>query len=265
MDYTTQASTYHPAAEVHPRTWWEPALAAVPHLWMGTTIILALLDGHVLPGLPYETLSTISDISLVLLLTVGLMIAVYAARNERPLWTASWSSYTIIALVAVPGRMILLQNPDTLVYQMGFLLMAGLAIAILYFLRFRRQPLHALLMMLIFILLAPQLMLYDIIIPYNVEAAFILLLSVMAATVAALTIIIHQWALGAALALGASLLANLVHTLLGTFAVESTGPASGGLIISSGVFLASSLLSVLILYGPWMFWNVVDSARRKPA
>ena len=129
----------------------------------------------------------------------------------------------------------------------------------------RRQPLHALLMMLIFILLAPQLMLYDIIIPYNVEAAFILLLSVMAATVAALTIIIHQWALGAALALGASLLANLVHTLLGTFAVESTGPASGGLIISSGVFLASSLLSVLILYGPWMFWNVVDSARRKPA
>ncbi len=262
MNNTTRAGSYQTASEAAPRTYWGPVLAAIPHLWMGTIIILALLDGHVLPGLPYQALSTISDISLVLILTVGLMVSVYASRNERPLWTASWSSYTIIALVALPGRIILLQNEDLQVYQMGFLFLAGLAIAILYFLRFRRQPLHALLMILIFILLMPLFILEGI--PYNVEALFVMLLSVMAATVAALTIIIRQWAMGAVLALGASLLANLVHTLLSTFAVESTSPASGGLIFSSGVFLASSLLSVLIIYGPWMFWNVVDSGRRKP-
>ncbi len=263
MDYTTHAKSYPPTSETAPRPRWEPVLAALPHLWMGATIILGLLDGHVLPGLPYQALSTISDISLVLIITVGLMIAGYASRNDRPLWAASWSSYTIIALVALAGRIILLQNEEDTIYQMGFLVLAGLAIAISYFLRFRRHPLHALLMVLIFILLAPLFFLEGI--PYAVEAIFVLLLSVLAATVAAIVVIIRQWALGAVLALGASLLANLVHALVATFTVESTTAAGGGLLVSSGIFMASSLLSVVILYGPWMFWNVFDSGRRKPA
>lgn len=259
MIYSRQADFYPKDAEGQYRRHWGPLLAAIPHLWMGATIIIGLLDGYVLTNLPDESLSIVSDISLVLLLTAGLMIAGYASRHDSPIWAASWSSYTIIALVVVPGRMILLQDPDYMIYQMGFLALAGLAIAILYFLRFRRQPLHALQMSLIFILLTPLLALDDI--PYSGECLFILLLSVLAASVAAVAVFLRQWAFGSMLALGASLLASFVLAVVCPSVAYSSAAASGGLLLSSGIFLTCSLLSVVILYGPWMFWNVVDSGR----
>jgi hypothetical protein len=261
MIHYTQVDSYPHEAEELSRREWDPTLAALPHLWMGATLCLALLDGNVMPGLPDQTLATIADISLVLFLATGLIIAGYAARNDHPLWSASWSGYTLLALAAVPGRMIVMQNDAYWIYQIGFLLLAALALMISYFLRFRRQPLHALLMVLVCLLLGPLFFLDAI--PYTVEVLFAIFLALLAAFAAALAVIVRQWAISAAVAMGASLLAGLVLALVRTYQIEPSGAISGGLLMSAWVFLSGSLLSLVILFGPWLFWSAADSVRRK--
>lgn len=262
MSSSLQADTY-PYLFEHSRHRWDPFLAALPHLWMGACIILGLLDGKVLTDLPAETLDSISDILLVILLATGLIIAVYAARNEHPLWTASWSGYTILALAAVPGRMISVQNDENWVYGMGFMLLAGLAILIGYFFRFRRHPLHAFLMVLVYLLVAPLFFLDSI--PYAVEALFALFLSVLAASLAAFTTITRQWGFSAVIALVSSLLVGLVMLWINSNLHTPEGVVSAGLLMTAGIFLTFSLLSISILFGPWLFWSAADSARRNLA
>lgn len=260
MSYFTQADSYPYYAEAQSRRQWDPLLAALPHLWLGAIIFLALLDGHVLTGLPDNLLLNVSDISLVMLLAVGLVVAVYASRNDQPLWTASWSGHTLLAMAAVPGRLVTLRNDENWVYAAGFLVLAVLALLIGYFLRFRRQPLHALLMVLV-LLFGPLFFLETI--PAMVEALYTAFLALLAASLAAFIVVTRGWALAAVCALVASLLANLVMVYVSTAHTEASFPAGGGLLMAAGALLASSLLSIIILFGPWLFWSAADSTRSK--
>ncbi|MGW8251989.1 MAG: hypothetical protein ACWGO1_15215, partial [Anaerolineales bacterium] len=210
---SSQTSSYPSVAAERAHRNWDPVLAALPHLWLG----LGLLNGKVLTMLPEEMLAAISDILLVLLLAAGLIVALYAARNDHPLWTVSWSGYTLIALVAVPGRLIVLQGEDSYIYPMGFLMLAALAVLIGYFLRFRRQPLHALLMVLVFLLLGPLFFLDNV--PYTVDLLFAVSLALMAAAIAVLVVLSRRWVLGAGVAFAASLLAGLALALVGGWQV----------------------------------------------
>jgi len=243
---------------VHPplTSRWATVLAALPHLCMGIIISIDLFVRSYIPGhktLPFFRSSTILFIPL---LAVCLVVFFYARRQHAPLWTASWDGYTVMVTMSVFTVLLGVVDEDSYVFQVGFTILALLAVPIGYFLRFRYAPLHAMLMGLLLLPFSALIFLDTV--PLFHQAVFVLALYLSYALLAAWVVISPGWTAAVAVGWVVSLLLSAVQGVV--FATYSIAPAARSVLQSearSMFFIQAGLIS-LFYFGPWLLWKLRD-------
>jgi len=262
MNGYTQIGVYTPTAKRSPSA-WESLLAAIPHLWLAVSIAISLLGWDYIRSISPTAMQTFANMMMAGILAVSLGILIYTRRHDHPLWAAAWSGYALFMGTTTLASLLLLLAPQNDTFQLGMLALSYFAIAFGYFLRLRRARLEALLMSLVLLVMGPLVFLDNI--SHLTEAIFVLLLGVMAATIAVVTVLGRNWRLSLLLVVVANLLAVFMQAYILTFMLVPTEMFPDGASEALPLLWTGTLLVLLFYGGTWAFWESRQRLQRKSA
>ena len=259
-NYPSTSSVYPFVVDLPEPRWRAPFLAGLPHLWFGFFIAVERLDGEILTSLPALTLFSASQVLAVILLVTSLVVGIYSQFQGHPLWTQSWSSYSLVMAAGLVGLLVRSLEIEFPIEQSWIFYLTLLFVLLRYTLLFRTTPLRALLWVLLIIPVSTLLLLDAI--PDPLAASLVLLSGGLAALVAAVAVDSQRWGVCAVLALIANLLAAAASTYTRLVYIEAPSlPAGYTHQIVVEVALTSACL-IALYFGPWLFWRAWQSARR---
>ncbi|MGW8251988.1 MAG: hypothetical protein ACWGO1_15210 [Anaerolineales bacterium] len=260
-----------PAQQVDPRDaafvipkaetpWREPLWAALPHLWVGTTVMLSKLWAVSSFGSEDNPFNMVGMLSLAAFGVAVLAVLFYGWRRDWPLWTASWYGYAAWMLVVLVGLAAVRLGEDSWVFNMLLIFGVLVGLTVGYLFLFRRSRLHALLVALF---LMPVLTLFGIeAIPDGIEAFLSFYFGLLAALAAFAAVRWWSWPAGVTVAIGVNLIAGATLTYVAFYQTEITnfyGDSLGDLLIYFGIYL---VIVLFLFLGPLVFWRIWDRISR---
>lgn len=252
------AQTVHiaPQAESRPSSRWAPLLAGLPHLSMGIILSIDLFVRSFIPGHKTLPFFRSSNILFLPLLAICLVVFLYARRQHAPLWTASWDGYTVMIAMSVFTVLLGAVDEGSYVFQVGFTILALLAVPIGYFLRFRYAPRHALLMGLLLLPFSALIFLDTV--PLFHQAVFVLALYLSYALLAAWVVVSPGWTAAVTVTWVVSILLAVIQGVV--FAVYSAAPATRTILQAEArsMFLIQAGAISIFCFAPWLLWKVRD-------
>ena len=256
MSTASQTVQFALQAESRPAPRWAPLLAGLPHLFVGMVLSIDLFVRSSIPG--HKTLPFLRSSNTLLLpfLAVCLVVFFYARRHHAPLWTASWDGYAILLASAISAVLLGAMDEDSYVFQVGFTILALLALLIGYFLRFRYAPLHAILMGLLLLPLSALIFLDTV--PLFHQAVFVLVLCLSYALFAAWVVISPGWTAAVTVGWVISMLLIAIQGVV--FAVYSAAPAAGTELQAAArsMFYIQACVISFFYFAPGLLWKIRD-------
>lgn len=253
------------SSAVHPplTSRWAPVLAALPHLCMGIILSIDLFVRSSIPGHKTLPFFRSSNILFIPLLAVCLVVFFYARRQHAPLWTASWDGYTVMIAMSVFTVLLGAVDEDSYVFQVGFTILALLAVPIGYFLRFRYAPRHALLMGLLLLPFSALIFLDTV--PLFHQAVFVLALYLSYALLAAWVVVSPGWTAAVSVGWVVSILLAVIQGVV--FAVYSAAPATRTVLQAEArsMFFIQACAISIFYFAPWLLWKVRGFFMREAA
>ena len=256
MNAATRLESFTYAAPAQSSSHWAPFLAGLPHLCMGIIISIDLFARSFSPDQGTPPMSRSGNLLFFPLLVVCLVIFFYARRHHAPLWTASWDGYSVeISAIAVAALVAALDE-NSYVFQVGFTILALLAIPIGYFLRFRYAPRHALLMGMLLLPFSALIFLDTV--PLFHQAVFGLGLYLSYALLAAWVVISPGWTAAVTVGWVVSILLGAIQGVV--FAVYSAAPATHTVLQAEArsMFFIQVCAISIFYFAPWLLWKLHD-------
>lgn len=240
---------------------WAPILAAIPHLWLALSIGISLLGWDYFDRLSPNARQTFAFMMLAGILATSLGVSLYAASHGNPLWASAWNGYAILIGAFILASLLLLLDPENELFRLGMIVLSFILLGIVYFLRFRRARLEALLMSLVLLVQGPLLLLDNI--SRLTESVFVIFLGCLAAGIAVITVIAQNWKLSLFLVVIANLLALSIQAYILTFMLVPTNLYPNNSDYTLSLLWNSSLLVLTFYLGTWLFWSAHARLRGK--
>ncbi len=256
MSTASRVDSFSYAAPAQLSSRWAPLLAGLPHLCMGIILAIDLFVRSSIPGHKTLPFFRSSNILVIPLLAVCLVVFFYARRHDRPLWSASWDGYTILLASTIGAFLLGAVDEDSYVFQVGFTILALLALLIGYFLRFRYAPRHALLMGMLLLPFGALVFLDTV--PLFTQAVFVLVLYLSYTLLSAWVVTSPGWTAAVTVTWVVSILLAVIQGVV--FAVYSAAPATRTILQAEArsMFLIQAGAISIFCFTPWLLWKVRD-------